>query len=164
MTEQDTNNTGEQNNGETGKAPEVKAGDVKALPQWAQDLISNVRGEAANYRTQLREAQDALGKAKTPEDFQKATEEMDNKVKTLERDLLIEKIAAKHSLPEDLKARMKGDTESDLEKDAASLAKFVPKVEKVVDPEDLGGGLDPNSSGDGFDPVAAAKAARATRY
>lgn len=145
-------------------APEAKPGDVKSLPQWAQDLISNVRGEAANWRTQLREAQDALGKAKTPEDVQKATEEIARKNKELERELLVERIANKHKLPDDLKSRLKGDDEKSLEEDAKSLAKFAPKEEVKVDPERLSGGLDPDTSDDNFDPVAEAAKARATRY
>lgn len=164
MSEQENGTNGENNTGETGKAPEVKAGDVKALPQWAQDLISQVRGEAANYRTQLRESQNALEKAKTPEDIEKATTELREANARLERDLLIERVAAKHGLPEDLKARLKGDTEKDLEADAANLSKFVPKVEERIDPENLSGGLNPNDSSDTFDPVAEAKKARATRY
>lgn len=153
-------NTGEQNP----PAQEAKAGDVKSLPQWAQDLISQVRGEAANYRTQLRESQNALEKAKTPEDIEKATTELREANARLERDLLIERVAAKHNLPEDLKVRLKGDTEKDLDADAAALAKFAPKVEKKVDPETLSGGLNPDDSGDTFDPVAEARKARTTRY
>lgn len=147
-------------------APEAKNGDVKALPQWAQDLISGVRGEAANYRTQLREAQEKLQKAKTPEDFQKATEELAKKNADLERELLVTKVAAKHNLPDDLKDRLRGESEADLEKDAASLARFAPKTEEPkVDPDTLSGGLDPgDSSDDSFDPVALAKQARASRY
>lgn len=168
MTQPDTTQTAETTSTSTttDKAPEVKAGDVKALPQWAQDIISNVRAEAANWRTQLREAQDALGKAKTPEDVQKATEEMARKNKDLERDLLVERIANKHKLPDDLKSRLKGDDEKSLEEDAKSLAKFAPKADDVkVDPDTLSGGLDPNDSSEApFDPVATAKAARATRY
>lgn len=166
MSEQDENNNqnDEQNNGDGKPAQEAKAGDVKALPQWAQDLISQVRGEAANYRTQLRESQNALEKAKTPEDIEKATTELREANARLERDLLIERVAAKHGLPEDLKGRLKGDTEKDLETDAAALAKFAPKVERKVEPENLSGGLYPDDSGDSFDPVAEAKKARTTRY
>lgn len=150
---------------DTGQAPEVKPGDVKSLPQWAQDIISSVRAEAANWRTQLREAQDALGKAKTPEDVAKATEEIERKNKELERELLVERIANKHGLPDDLKSRLKGDDEKALEDDAKALAKFAPKKEEErVDPDNLSGGLDPNDSSDAFDPVAEAKKARATRY
>lgn len=145
-------------------AQEAKAGDVKALPQWAQTLISEVRGEAANYRTKLRETEDTLSKAKTPEDIEKATEELKATNAKLERELLITKVAAKHNIPEELKSRLTGVTEADLEADAKTLAKFAPKTEEKVDPDNLSGGLDPNQSNDNFDPVATAKAARATRY
>lgn len=147
-------------------AQEAKAGDVKALPQWAQDLISEVRGEAANYRTRLRETESALGKAKSPEDIEKATQELRESNAKLERELLVTKVAKKHNLPDDLADALKGEDEKALEEHATRLAKFAPKAEEPkVDPETLSGGLNPSDSDDAnFDPVAEAQRARASRY
>lgn len=164
MTEENNTNN-ETDNGKV-VVQEIKAGDVKALPQWAQDIISSTRAEAANWRTQLREAQTDLAKAKSPEDVEAALTAMSEKNKMLERDLLVERIAAKHGLPDDLKSRLKGDDEKALETDAAALAKFVPKPEtERIDPDTLKGGMDPDTDADAnFDPVAVAKNARANRY
>ncbi len=135
--------------------PETKPEDE--LPDWAKKELSRVRGEAANWRTQLREAQDALGKAKTPEEFEAATSELASKVTELEGQLMRSTVARKYELPDELAARLRGDTEEELEKDAKTLQKLIAPAA----PESLGGGLTPN--GDDDDEMDPRKLARRTR-
>lgn len=131
------------------------------LPDWARKEIKKVRGEAANYRTQLREAQDALSKAKTPEEYAAALAEVNSKAEGLEKQLLVQKVAARHGLPEALANRLQGGDEAALEADAKALAALV--VTGTTSPESLSGGLTPGESDDSFDPVEEARKARAGR-
>lgn len=142
-----------------------KDGDTESLPQWARDAISKANSEAANYRTKLREAEQTLANAKTPEDIAAATAALKASNVELERKLLVTTVAAKHKLPPVLAASLRGDTEAELEAHATELAKFVPSEEREVDPNDLSGGLTPGgSSTESFDPVATARAARGRRF
>lgn len=132
------------------------------LPEWARKELSRVRDEAASRRTQLREAQEALAKAKSPEDIEAATKDLTDKVNILERTILVNDVARAHELPAELAARLKGDTKEELEADAKLLAKF---ANDVSDPENLSGGLTPDRSGnEPFDAVAESRKARANRY
>lgn len=130
------------------------------LPEWAQSELSRARREAANYRTSLREAQAALEGAKTPEEFEAATTKLTDRIAELELEVLTAKVARDHNLPTELASRLKGNTEEELAADAKNLQKFAPTKRQ---PERLGGGLDPQDD-DNFDPVAAARKARASRY
>lgn len=118
--------------------------------------LTKVRGEAANYRTKLREAEAALKAAKTPEEFEAATKALTEQVTTLERRVLISDVAQAHKLPPELADALKGDTKEELEAHAKVLAKFAP-APRV--PDDLSGGLDPSGKKDDGDPVKAAMAA-----
>lgn len=137
-----------------GEKPEPKPEDE--LPEWAKKELTKVRGEAANYRVKLREAQEALANAKTPEEFEAATAELTSQVATLERSLLIGSVATTFKLPPELAAVLKGDTEDELTAHAKELAKFVP-VEEDED-VDLSGGLTPDERDD--DPDDPAELAR----
>lgn len=132
------------------------------LPEWARNELTRVRGEAAERRVQLREAQEALSKAKTPEDIEAATKDLTEKVEKLERTILVNDVASQFDLPPELAARLSGDTEEELKADAKLLAKFITTDSE---PENLGGGLNPGGSSDqSFDPVAASRKARSSRY
>jgi exonuclease VII small subunit len=121
--------------------------------------LTDANAEAANYRTKLRETEAKLSSAKTVEEFEAATAELKGQVETLERQILLNNVAAKYELPTALAKRLTGTTEAELEADAKELQKLVaPAV-----PESLGGGLDPDD-GDDFDPVKAARAARKRSY
>lgn len=51
------------------------------------------------------------------------------------------KVAAKHQLPDALAARLRGDTEEELDADAQELAKLLPKKkDPVLSPNDIGDG------------------------
>lgn len=134
---------------------------VDDLPEWARKKLTSANAEAANYRTQLREAQDALSKAKTPEEVTAAIADTQAKYAQLETQLARTTAAAKHNLPPELAARVQGNTPEEMDADAKALAKFavVPAA-----PGDLSGGLDPSSSDESWDPVAEAAKARAARY
>lgn len=129
--------------------PEDK-GEDKAqddLPEWARKELSNVRAEAAKYRTQLREAEKKLSEAKSPDEVATAIQELKEQNAKLERSLLVTKVAAKHSLSDLLADRLRGNTEEELEADAKLLAAMIPP-KKTAPPESLGGGLDPSSDDD----------------
>lgn len=119
----------------------TRKAEMDALPEWARKLLTKANGEAANYRTRLREAEESLSKAKTPEEFTAAVAEVQQKNAELEKSLLVTKIAVKHNLPAPLAERLKGDTEADLEKDAQALLALIK-----VEPSRLGGGLNPNGT------------------
>jgi signal recognition particle GTPase len=152
---EETESTEEKPEGET---PETKPEDE--LPDWARKELTKTRGEAANYRVKLREAEAALANAKSVEEFEAARADLSNKIVELETALVREKVARKYDLPDELAARLQGADEAALEADAKALQKFVtPAV-----PESLGGGLTPDDGEDDFDPVKAATEARRRRY
>lgn len=140
--------------------PETKPEDE--LPEWARKELSKTRNEAAGYRTRLREAEDKLKEAKTPEEFEAAISEFRTKNAELERNLVVTKVAAKYELPAELAARLQGEDEAAIEADAKALAALV--VTPQVDPENLRGGLNPSDEEEAFDPVKAAHAAKRRRY
>lgn len=141
----------------TTETPEVKEDE---LPEWARNELKKVRGEAAGYRVRLRDAEDKLKDAKTPEEFASALADIQLKNAELERGLLVTKVAAKHSLPPELAEVLKGDDEAALEAHAKKLAAFV----SPSNPASLSGGLNPGESDDDFDPVKLAQEARRNRY
>lgn len=143
-------------------APEKPEDNSAELPEWARNELSRVRSEAASYRTKLREHQEKYKDAKTPEEYEAATRELAETVSSLERQILVNSVAQAHKLPADLAALLKGADEAELTAHAKTLSKYAPVEE--VPPTDLRGGLDPNDSDESFDPVAAARKARARRY
>lgn len=119
------------------------------LPEWARKELKKARGEAANYRTRLRDTEDLLSKAKTPEEYEAAVGELTESNRKLERAVLVSQVARKFELPDELADVLKGDDEAALVEHAKVLAKFAGSTE---DPE-LGGGLDPNNTDtEGLDP------------
>jgi hypothetical protein len=129
------------------------------LPEWARKALTDVRAEAANYRTKLREAEKRVSEAKSPEDHEAALKELRESNAKLERDILVRDVAGKHSLPASLAARLQGSTPEELEADAKELAKLLaPPAPPAGTPR---GGLDPSDNDDGeMDPR---KLARMTR-
>lgn len=85
-----------------------------------------------------REAQEAADKEKG--EFEKLYNDMKAKYEQSERDrkadqlaLLRSKVATRHKLPEKLIERLSGETEEELEKDAAELAKLITTNEDPPD-------------------------------
>ena len=112
-----------------------------SLPDWAKKELSKARGEAAKYRTSLRETEAKLAGAKTAEEFEAARAQLLEANRALERNL----VAVKYGLPEALAKRLEGSTLEELEADAAALkGLLVPTPPK--EPEhhpDASGGLTP---------------------
>jgi len=134
------------------------------LPEWAQGELKKVRGEAANYRTKLREVEKQLSEAKTPEEFESVRTELGTRIAELEHEILRSAVATEHKLPKELAAVLKGSTEEELTEHAKVLAKYAPVTEP--DPESLSGGLNPGDGDDGDlpdDPRALALKARGGR-
>ena len=122
-----------------------EAQDVKALPAWAQTLISQVRAEAAANRRKASEyekQQQAAEQARLAE--QNRWEELAKQYKAdldklaAERDAerraaLVSRVALKHNLPPELADRLKGATEEELEQDAARLSKLIVPVSPATE-------------------------------
>lgn len=127
---------------EAGKDDESKDKDTETeLPDWAQKELKKARGDAANYRTKLREMEQRFENAKSQEEYEAALSELREENEKQARALLVENVALKYKLPDELAARLQGATREELEADAKALAKFAPS-EDGEDP-DLSGGLDP---------------------
>ncbi|MCM8548830.1 hypothetical protein [Streptomyces sp. STCH 565 A] len=143
--------------------PEEKPAEKPAEEVPAEVLrqkLTEANAEAANYRVKLREVEARFAGAKTPEEFEAAVTELKSQNEALERQILLNTVAAKYELPEALAKRLTGATAEELEADAKELQKLVA----APAPESLGGGLSPSDGDDDFDPVKAARAARQRRY
>ncbi|WP_263729968.1 hypothetical protein [Cellulomonas sp. SG140] len=150
---------------ETGTEQEPAEGEESGKDAaWLTTELNRVRRESANYRTQLRAAQDALSKAKSPEEYEAAVKELSDKLAASETALVRERVATAHKLPAELAARLVGTTEEELVADAKALAKLIAAPAVETDPAKLRGGLDPSDDDDAFDPVATARKARTSRY
>jgi outer membrane biosynthesis protein TonB len=127
---------------EPDEKPEEKPSPEDELPEWAQKERTQLRAEAANYRTRLREAEQKLTDAKTPEEVEAAVAELREQNAALERSILVRDVASEFSLPKALADRLVGSTKEELEADAKELAKLVPAVEDPA-PGRVEGGLTP---------------------
>lgn len=144
-----------------GVPPEGSAdaeGQVEAdLPEWARERLTKANGEAARYRKQLRETQELLDKASTPEQMAEVRDGLNDTIRNLEREL----VAARHNLPGDLAAVLQGGTREEMEAHAKVLQRYAPKggVKEVL------GGLTPGDEGKlaGMDPGALARKWRGRR-
>ncbi|MFE0771974.1 hypothetical protein [Streptomyces sp. NPDC058861] len=137
----------------TGETPPAQKPDDEAgaggaaedgLPDWARKELAKVRGEAAGYRTRLRNAETALSEAKSPEQFEAALAEVKQQNAALERSLVVASVARKYDLPEALAGRLHGATPEELEADAKALQALVVPAAPLA----LGGGLTPSDDED----------------
>lgn len=144
---------------------EQSTDESKLSHEDALAALKQTRGEAANWRTKVRELESKLAEAKTPEQIEALVNEMKVEREQAEAALVVENVALRHKLPDDLKvvleAAARGKSREELEQHAKALAKYAPTGDEE-DPE-LQGGLRPGSSDDSFDPVAVSRAARARR-
>ena len=129
------------------------------LPEWVRKRLSKANAEAANYRTRLREAETRLEGAKTTKEFEAALAEFKARNAELEQEILRAQVARRFHLPDELAARLRGQTAEELEADAQTLRQYATTPQ----PERLSGGLDPSDDGEVFDPVKEARRARAAR-
>lgn len=157
------------------EAPKPAAGDKTDpwadLPEafsWARSEVEATRREAGNYRTQLREAQEQLKTAKTPEEIAEITSAIEERATKAERATLIERLARTHSLPEENLEFLTGKTDEELTRQAEKLAKMsagvvaeVPPV--VVTKVPLSGGVTPNDAAAPVDGRAAWRKFRESR-
>ncbi|MCC2278897.1 hypothetical protein LKL35_26225 [Streptomyces sp. ET3-23] len=138
-------------------APSEEPSGEDALPEWARKELAKVRGEAANYRTRLRDAETKLGEAKSPDEFEAALSELRAQNAELERSVLRASVARKYELPDDLADALRGEDEAALAAHAKVLAKYIP----APAPQSLGGGLTPDDGEDGeMDPRKLARLSR----
>lgn len=135
-----------------GEAP--KADPWEGLPEqfaWTKAAVENANREAASRRVALREAEEKLSAAKTPEEFEAAISEFKTGQAKLEADLARERAARKHGLDDDLLEFLTGKSEDEIEKQAEKLAKLKPEatppVVKVVTQPEPTGGVTPGDNG-----------------
>jgi hypothetical protein len=128
------------------------------LPEWARTKLTKANSEAANYRTKLREAEEKLKDAKTPEEVEEIVNQMTKDREQSEIALLRENVALKFKLPAALQKRLSGTTREEMEADAKELADLFGSDE---DDDDLNleGGLNPRNreEQDSDDPRALAQ-------
>lgn len=137
-------------------------GDSDLSAEDALKALKKARKEAANYRTRLRESQERLEGAKTPEEFQAAIDELAGQNKKDTVQLIRENVQLRFGLPDDLASTLQGETREELEAQAKVISKYLAPS-STEDPE-LGGGLDPTTQGGHEDIVATVKRNRNSRY
>lgn len=125
------------------------------LPESVKKKMSKLRGEAASWRTQVRDLQAKLEGAATPEQVEALKAETAKQIIALEREVVL----AKYPLPKELADRLKGSTREEMLADAKELSKYVTAPS---DDEELTGGLTP-SKRTATDPASLAKAAAGRR-
>lgn len=149
----------EGNEGEDEAESELTADDARKVAKKA-------RKEAANWRTKYRDLEKKLEGAKTPAEVEEIRKEIRSEVEASNHALVVENVALKHRLPEDL-AQVLADASAGkdreaLEAHAKVLAKYAPADEE--DESNPSGGLNPEDGGDGgFDPVKRARELRKQR-
>lgn len=116
-----------------------QADTVDNLPEWAQKLIKELRGENANHRQAKKQAETAAEEAarkaaeeqgKFKELYEKEMakrEAAEAEAKRLEQDALKTKVATEVGLPPQLAARLQGETEDELKADAQAVLALLPK-------------------------------------
>lgn len=120
-----------------GQEPEAGDDEDKDLDDKVKAKLSKLRGEAAGWRTQVRELQAKLDAAVKPEDVDKIRTELSEEIAKRDRALVIER----HKLPKELAALLptSGKTTEELDEIAKGLTKFAAPA--ADDDEDLAGGL-----------------------
>lgn len=94
---------------------------------WLKDDLESTRREAASRRVALREAEEKLKEAKTPEDISKAVAEATKKNTDLEAELARERAARKHKLDDALLEFLTGSDAEQIDAQAAKLAALATK-------------------------------------
>lgn len=93
---------------------------------WTKSAVERANSEAASRRVQLREAEEKLKEAKTPEEVQAIVSEYTKKSEELEANLARERAARKHKLSDDVLEFLTGTTPEQIEAQAAKLAGLKP--------------------------------------
>ncbi len=124
---------------DSGLMPEKPAEDSggKDVPDWAKDPVKayeevlKTRREAAAERVKRQELEKRVSAAPAKDESQltelaKRVEQAEKRAAESERKALITSLAAEYKLPAALAARLQGDSEEALRKDAEALAALVP--------------------------------------
>lgn len=122
---------------EATKVPEApEASEPKDDDLWAgvpeehpvRDLVRSLRSESASKRTENRSLQEIVDQLKadaadmkTPEEFQKAIDESNKKIREANLTAARERAGRTHGLPESLIPRLAGETEEEVLEDAERL-------------------------------------------
>lgn len=122
-------------------------GNLDDLPDWARKAITKANNDAAIRRKQLRDLEEKLTGAKTPEEVAELTKELSDSNEALAHSLALEKAKRVHKLTDEDDVFFKNAKPEDIEDIAKTLAnRKAPRREP--DPDGLKGGLTP---GDGDD-------------
>lgn len=128
----------------------------------ALKVVEKLRRSEAKYRVENKDLKKRYADAKTPQEIEEITKQVNEESAAEARALLAENVALKAGLPASFADRLKGSTREELEADAKVFAKLMPAV-PTEDP-DLEGGLEgAGDNEDTFDEEAARKANRAMR-
>ena len=106
-------------------------------PERAWKLIQNIRKEKDELKPLAEKARELEDSQKSEQ--QRLNEERDALAKErdlLRGELLRERVARKHGLPDKLASRLQGDDEESLEADAKELAELIPQTRGVREPVD----------------------------
>lgn len=98
----------------------------KAADKKAEDARAEAERKAAEEQGEFK---------KLYEDAEKRRVEAEAKAAQIERERLLDRIAAKHALPDDLRDRLRGDSEEDLDADAEKLAALIAKPDTPKAPD-----------------------------
>jgi hypothetical protein len=155
----------------TGTEPPKEKDPWEGLPEewaWTKTAVQSANREAASRRTALREAEDKLKDAKSPEEVQAAIAEYKRKGEELETTIARERAARKHKLSDDVLEFLTGKTEAEIEKQAEKLAALKPasqdtKPPRVVTVPAPTGGVTPTNAPPSEDGKAAWKAYKGRR-
>jgi len=133
-------------------ATEAPKDPYAGLPEefhWLKDDREALRREAASRRVALREAEEKLKEAKTPEDIASAVKEATQKNAELESQLARERAARKHKLDDSLLEFLTGANEEQIETQAAKLAALAtvtPRETPAPAKQTPRGGVTPSDS------------------
>lgn len=160
-----TDESTEQSNEDAGGDDEDEDKDERDddLPDWARTKLTKANGEAARYRTRLRELEAKFQGAKTPEEFEAATKELAEANRATELTLAKERALRKHDLDEaDL---VLFDDVTDPEKVDAIAKRYAERIGSGSGSTTLRGGLDPTDDDtDTMNPGELAKKYGRRRY
>lgn len=146
---------------ESNESDEDEGDEDDNLPEWARKKISKVNREAKNLRDQLRQVQEKLQGAKTPEEVAAITQELTETNSSLTLELARERALRKHGLDEDDAVLLTASTPEDIDKQAERIASRIGGGGRGP----LKGGLDPMDDDDvPSDPGELAKRYGRRRY
>lgn len=141
--------TGAPEAGEEENSDETDESGQKLSYEAMEKELGRVRAEAASRRTRVRELEDSLKEAKTPDEVNAAISEFQEKLAAAEQQITMRDVADAHDIPKDLRSFLTGKTEEELVAQAKALQKFATPAP----PATLSGGVEPDDDDDGeYDP------------